>query len=530
MAEAAEYRQALDRLSDWRWRLNNLYWIEDKEGHVVPFRMNEAQESLFDEMHYLNVILKARQLGFSTFIVLFMLDVCIFNSHTRAGIIDATIDDAKLKLGKVKFAHARLPDPIRAAVPVVTENAFMLEFGNGSSISVGTSHRGGTLQYLHISEFGKICAKYPEKAREIVTGALNTIQAGQVAWIESTAEGQEGRFFDICQDAQAKDRIGTKLTPLDFKFHFRPWWKAPEYAIDPEGVAIPAHHQRYFERLEKEHGIKTTPAQRAWYVKKAATQLDDMKREYPSTPEEAFEASVEGAIFGAQMEAAELEGRIGAFPAIEGVPVHTFWDIGRRDYNSIWFAQVLFGPRIRVVGFYQNCMTGMPHYAAKCREMFEANGWVRGDNYFPHDAKVTEWGSDRSRIELLMKAGVEPTMATELELHDGINAARATLALCEFDEAGTAEGRKMLKNYRWEWDERLAAFKTGSPRHDINSHGADAFRTLATGWRAIVPAIEKPKPKTDLIYQVVDGRLTANMSPREMIEHFRKKRSADADD
>lgn len=49
--------------------------------------------------------------------------------------------------------------------------------------------RSGTLNYLHISEYGKICAKFPDKAREIRTGALNTIQAGQIAWIESTAEG-----------------------------------------------------------------------------------------------------------------------------------------------------------------------------------------------------------------------------------------------------------------------------------------------------------------------------------------------------
>src|SRR5829696_9052324 len=93
-------------------------------------------------------------------------------------------------------------------------------FSNNSSIRVGTSLRSGTLQYLHVSEYGKLCAKYPEKAREVRTGALNTIQSGQVVFIESTAEGQEGHFFELSEAARAKERRGVPLTPLDFKFLF----------------------------------------------------------------------------------------------------------------------------------------------------------------------------------------------------------------------------------------------------------------------------------------------------------------------
>ena len=86
--------------------------------------------------------------------------------------------------------------------------------------------RSGTLQYLHISEYGQLCSRFPEKAREIRTGALNTVQARQVVFIESTAEGKEGHFYDLCEQGQAKQRMGTPLTPLDFKFFFFPWYKA----------------------------------------------------------------------------------------------------------------------------------------------------------------------------------------------------------------------------------------------------------------------------------------------------------------
>jgi hypothetical protein len=187
--------------------------------------------------------------------------------------------------------------------------------------------------------------------RSLRTGALNTIQAGQVVFLESTAEGKEGHFYELCEAGQTKQRTGQPLSPLDFKFHFFPWWKAPEYSLNPDGVVIDEPHRRYFEGLKENHGIRLSPAQMAWYVKKAETQLGDMKREYPSTPEEAFEASVEGAYYGELLAQAELQGRVGYFPADPDLPVHTAWDIGRHDYNSIWFWQRAV-KRVRLVGFF----------------------------------------------------------------------------------------------------------------------------------------------------------------------------------
>jgi hypothetical protein len=521
MALTEESRQRVrDHLLDWRWRLNNLYFITDKAGRRVRFEMNWAQQALYDEMHYLNVILKARQLGFSTFIQIFMLDACVFNSNVRAGVIAHTLPDAQaIFRDKVKFPYDNLPDAIKAARSITRDSASELALSNNSAISVSTSHRGGTLQYLHVSELGKIAAKSPEKAREIRTGAFNTIQAGQVIFVESTAEGQEGDFHRICEEAQSAQRMGSKLTELDFKFFFFPWWKHPDYTIDPDGVVIPATFEEYFAKLEKSNGIVLKPGQKAWYVKKAGTQLSDMKREYPSTPKEAFEASVEGAYYGAWMEQLEFEGRICERIADPNAPVHTAWDIGRSDYTSIWFWQ-RFVNECRVVGFYQNCGEGFPHYAEKCMRLYHENGWSRKEavDYVPHDARVVEWGSNKSRLEQMrdfyktdlakevaLELGMRPdaiikfwpNIATELSLHDGINAVRALLPSCTFDATQCDEGIKMLKNYRKEWDDNLSKFKD-MPRHDIYSHGSDAFRYLATAHRDVAPPpVEEKKPYFD---------------------------------
>jgi hypothetical protein len=279
--------------------------------------------------------------------------------------------------------YDQLPEWIRAAIPIVKDSAAELLFANNSSIRVSTSHRSGTLNYLHISEYGKLCARHPEKAREVRTGALNTLLHGQVAFIESTAEGQEGHFFELCQQGQAKVRMGTKLTPLDFRFFFFPWWRNPEYEIDPEAVAIPENYARYFEKLKQTRGIKLSHSQQAWYCKKAETQLSDMKREYPSTPEEAFEASIEGAYFADQMAAAELQGRIGEHCILPDVAVNTAWDIGVGDYTSIWLWQQMRG-KIGLVGYFQNCGEGMPHYVECLKDFRRRTGCTYGTHIFPH--------------------------------------------------------------------------------------------------------------------------------------------------
>lgn len=492
MAEHA-VSQAAEQFLDWRWRLNNLYWITDKEGKRTRFELNWAQSLLFDGMSYMNVVLKARQLGFTTFIQIFMLDQCVFNSNIRGGTIAHTLPDAEIIFrDKIKFPYDNLPDQLKAAVPIVKSNTTELMLANNSSIRVGTSLRSGTLQYLHVSEYGKICAKYPEKAREIRTGALNTVQSGQVIFIESTAEGQEGHFFDICETARAKQRSGDVITPLDFKFHFYPWWQEPAYRLDPTGVPIPDEMTRYFSELKGNHGVTLDAEQRAWYVKKAETQLEDMKREYPSTPDEAFEASVEGAYYAKQMAKAELEGRIGDFKADPHYPVHTAWDIGTGDTNAIWCFQIL-PTVIRNVGYYANSGEGMPHYLDELDRMAAERGWKFGTDYSPHDIRVKEWGTGLTRVEQMVKAGRNAVIVPMHTVDDGINAVRQLLGICQFDKEACSEGISALKNYRKEWDEDRGVWKN-KPRHDWASHPADAFRYEIMAYKEVAPPPPPPEP------------------------------------
>lgn len=312
-----------EKFSNKYWRLNNLYWIIDKKGRKVRFRFNSEQERLYDELWYLNIILKARQFGGTTFTDIYFLDECIFNDNVEAGIIAHNKEDAqKIFRRKVKYPYEHLPEGIKSRVYPTTDSRSELAFNNGSIIYVGTSMRSGTLQYLHISEHGKICKKYPEKAEEIRTGSLNAIEAGQLVVIESTAEGAYGDFHDFCRKAMEKKESGEPLTPMDYKFHFFPWYETEDYRIDPDGITIDEDHTKYFNTLERSLGITIDDAQRAWYVKKEETQGDKMKQEYPSTPEEAFEAGGKGLNFYRDHHVIE------PIPVPEGAPLYMTFDYG----------------------------------------------------------------------------------------------------------------------------------------------------------------------------------------------------------
>ena len=202
----------------------------------------------------------------------------------------------------------------------------------------------------------------------------------------------------------------------------------------------------------------------------------------------SFKSPVIGSYYGEGIRKAEDEHRITRVPLQEGLQVHTAWDLGIDDSMSIWFIQFV-GQEIHIIDYYENSGEGLAHYILK---MQEKRGYVYGKHWAPHDIEVRELGTGKSRWEIARSLGVKFEVGKRLEVEDGINAARSLLSRCWFDEEKCARGLAALKNYRKEWDEKNKVFRK-SAKHDWASHGADAFRTFATGYK--VPYIT---PKTPL--------------------------------
>lgn len=467
-----------NNLLDPMWRLNNLYWITDKDGQKVLFHPNAAQLEFINGCSDSDVILKARQLGFTTLASIIGLDEALFFENWHVGIIADTRENAtKIFETKVKYPYKNLPRALRRLKPAKNDRAGFLNFEHDSSIGVTTSARSGTLQRLHVSEFGKICAKYPQKAREIVTGSFPAVGKNPKT-IESTAEGQEGYFYDYCTDAMV-GRGG-------FKFHFFPWWQDPNYVSHNMATVISAAHQRYFEKLEAEIGRKLTDAQKRWWVEQEYLLGGDMKRENPATPKEAFEQAIEGAYFATQLAHSEMHRKIGRFPVDTNYPVNTWWDLGRNDMTAIWLHQFIDG-RNRLVGYYENSGEHISHYVMWLKSWARQNGVEFDTHYWPHDGKREDLFLENGRQGEAEKLGLYTEIVTRTpNKMEAITTARSIFPSCDFDEEGCAQGLKRLKHYRKEWDENRDVWKN-QPRHDDNSHGADAFMTFSTGW---VPPVQ----------------------------------------
>ena len=472
-------------MADPMWRLSNLYKIlikgdDDETDLVIPFKPNRAQIRFIQRLWHRNVILKARQLGFTTLICIAWLDHALFNANVRCGIIAQDKDAAKIIFrDKVQFAYENLPPELKAQFPLAADNASELLFGhNNSSIRVATSMRSGTIHRLHISEFGKICAKYPQKAAEVMTGSIPAVPKTGIIIVESTAEGQEGEFYDMTQRSMALHDMKRELTFRDYRFHFFPWWQAPEYVMDPKNVIITRKDEDYFTQLEAAMEQEITPEQRAWYVATReadfANAPERMWQEYPSTPQEAFQRSTEGCYYVNEMASARKGGRITQVPWEKTHPVNTFWDIGLNDEMAIWFHQRI-GPQDRFIRYYENSSETFAHYVAEMQK----HGYVWGRHYLPHDGDTKRLGIEknwtpREMLEDLGLRNVEIVPRID-RVQTGIQMTRNAFASAWFDEQGCAQGLKHLDMYRKEWDAQRGVWKD-EPRHDKASNGADAFR------------------------------------------------------
>jgi len=480
-------------LADPMWRICSgaLYRIvvkkEDaEEGLVLRFKPNRAQRRFIARLHHRNIILKARQLGFTTLIAIIWLDHALFNANVRCGIIAQDRETAEsIFRDKVRFAYDNLPEALRQAMPLEScTKSEMLFAHNKSSIRVATSVRGGTIHRLHISEFGKICAKFPDKAAEVVTGSIPAVPQSGILVIESTAEGMEGEFFDMTQRSKALHEQGKTLTDKEYRFHFFPWHQEPDYRMTPTGVPITDKDTEYFDRIEGLMSTTLDAEQRAWYV---ATRDADFRekpermwQEYPSTPDEAFQVSTEGTYYAVQMTAARKSGRITDVPYQQGIPVNTFWDIGNSDGTAVWFHQRV-GVRNHFVKFIEGWGEPYAHFVAEMQK----TGWVWGRHYLPHDGAHVRQGMDvnLSPLQMLENLGLRniEIVPQVSELQHGIQATRDEFGTCVFDQTQCKEGLIHLEMYRKSWNARLQCWGT-IPLKDIHTEGADSFRQFAQGY------------------------------------------------
>lgn len=231
----------------------------------------------------------------------------------------------------------------------------------------------------------------------------------------------------------------------------------------------------YFEDLEK-RGIKLNDEQKKWYIKKAETIGEEIKREFPSTPDEAFEVNTQGLYYAVHVSIARYQKRVRNIPFDRTVKVHTSWDLGFTDATSIIFFQI-HGREIHIVDFEERTGTSIPELAKILRN----KDFIYGTHLAPHDIKVHELSSGKSRLEVAATLGIPFSLVPDLSIADGIDSVRNIFPRLYFHNSEPVMNLlNHLENYSQKWDKVMGMW-SGRPDHSPHSHAADSMRYLACG-------------------------------------------------
>ncbi len=189
----------------------------------------------------------------------------------------------------------------------------------------------------------------------------------------------------------------------------------------------------------------------------------------------SFTASIKGAYYADELAKARKENRITRVSYEKGIPVYTFWDLGVSDAMAIGFFQKI-NNEIRFIDYYESTDKGLDHYV----KVLQDKGYVYGRHIAPHDIRVRELTTGRSRLELARELGIDFDVLPALGVSDGINAGRLMFSRLWIDEERCSQWLDYIAQYHREWDDNRGMFKD-TPYHDFTSHTADVFRYASIG-------------------------------------------------
>lgn len=511
-------------VADRLWRLNNLYSIKVAEtGQVVPFRPRPEQQKINELLAggcRRLIIIKARQLGVSTDIGVYMADLAAFNAGMVAAIVDQSQPDATRKLtGIVKVAFDSLPPEMRAlyAINRSSDSGGVFEVSLGedspSTIYAGKNARGGTHQFIHISEWGKISATDPKRSEEILTGAIPSAKHGTIVIETTWYGGRVGLLWGLVKKAimQRDD----EKSPEDWRVLFFPWWVDPSYTTPYGEIAsdlIP-----YFAEIEAQIGRKFTEGQKRWYSARRSELGIFIFREFPSTFEECTRSPVEGSIYASHIMRARSEKRIVNFPVGNEVLVHTGWDLGAPKNMVTWFWRIM-GREIQFIDVIFNLDITLADRVA----MMLMKGYPLGEHFLPHDAAQTE-RSGKSLASELIGIGLQNVriVPQTINIWTGINYLRQIFPTLVF--RATPEVEEALEHVEayHSAPDTSKGVAMDYPVHDQSSHAADGLRTVGEALMAgMVVSSTRVRGSGP---NVITGINLPGRKPKSLLDAWRKE-------
>ena len=211
-----------------------------------------------------------------------------------------------------------------------------LAWSNGSRFEASASVTGNTrtaFTFRSLAPFQR-----SSRRSRVRSGAARSTRfyPHDIVDIETTMEGgQFGVCWDFCELALSS--VGKELSPVDWKFHFYPWFRHPSYRI-AGGKPRNEETLEYFEKLRENHGIVLEDEQMAFWESKRREQGDDIWQQYPSTIEEATRAVVAGQIYPLLASYRQAGGCATLSQNLGNLCI-LFFDLGASDNMAGWLMQ-----------------------------------------------------------------------------------------------------------------------------------------------------------------------------------------------
>ena len=209
-------------------------------------------------------------------------------------------------------------------------------------------------------------------------------------------------------------------------------------------------------------------------------ELESLKR--LMTPEQyaqemlcSFDAAVQGAFYGRDIEQAEGENRITSVPHDRAADVYAAFDLGFGDSTAIWLFQII-GQEWHFIDYYEASGQALDHFV----DWMKSRRFMIHEVLLPHDGEAHELQTGKSRQQFLEERGFRVRIVPRHNPMDGINAVRLRFNRFWFDKDKCDFGIKALRMYRTEYDARNKVFRDKA-LHDWTSHCADALRTGVMG-------------------------------------------------
>lgn len=477
-------------IADPLFRICNLYSIRDDNGKTIPFIPNWPQRVV---LHYIYIegrqriaIPKARKLGFSTLAEVIGFDRAYFGEGQESAVIERSQPDAWEKKKIVDMLWEELDSAFRDGAGLIKDNKGEIAWSNGGSVMFGMSVVGKTPTFLHISEWGIIAYKDPERSAEIKGGMLQSVSGDEaVIFAEGTFRG--GRGGDWFQIVNSGLKVSEKhRTKKDWSVLFFPWYHDDRYTLDGDVSQIDAATHRFLDEKEKLTGYKFRDEQRLWYYKESQPQNSGrwMRREFPTTIDDMWSVREDGQIYASFMDAAMMQGRINNdFRHYPQLPVYGSLDIGAPENTKLIIWQEI-GDRKLYLGAYTGNGDTMAT-PAQWWNFMKGLGYSWGGVFLPHDAEHNSW----HRLFLQAGCSTAVVLARPMSEWDNIVEAQTQFNRCEFkyseedddgccvyDEDGNDIGlTAALECFHCKIETATGKTARETPVHDWSSHFSTAF-------------------------------------------------------